>query len=91
MLLEVNVKLIFFYEPKPDAGDFTFMDVVREKRKDKTCDEENEKLSECSGDSSDESERDLHFNDSEEVMNGFDEGVGAGVDGEPRTENVANS
>lgn len=42
------------------------MDGVEEKCKGKTCDEEDAKLSECSGNSSDESVTDVHFDDSEQ-------------------------
>ncbi|CAI8614007.1 unnamed protein product [Vicia faba] len=52
-----------YCEPKLDEGDFTLMDNAREKGKGKSCEEDKEKISDCSGESSDESVRDVHFDD----------------------------
>ncbi|KAI5386619.1 hypothetical protein KIW84_072956 [Lathyrus oleraceus] len=73
-----NCEVEKFSEPKLVTGEATFMDKVREKGMGKAFDEEDDKLSECSGHSSDESVRDVHFDDSEEErMKRFDEGVDA--------------
>ncbi|KAI5386697.1 hypothetical protein KIW84_073011 [Lathyrus oleraceus] len=87
-----NCEVKVLCEPKPVKGEVTFMDKVKEKVKGQTCDEDVDELSECNGDSSDESVRGIYFDDNkEERMKWFDEWVDVGVDGEPRTEPIANS
>ncbi|CAI8612998.1 unnamed protein product [Vicia faba] len=87
-----NCEVEIFSEPKLVTREAAFMNMVKEKGNGKICDEDDGKLSECSGDSSDEYVMGVHFDDSEEEgMKGFDEGVDVGVDGEPRTKIVANS
>ncbi|KAI5401124.1 hypothetical protein KIW84_065822 [Lathyrus oleraceus] len=91
-----NCEVEIFCEPKPVPSEAIFMDKVKDKGKGKKYDEDDDKLSESSGDSSDESMRGVHFDDSEEKrMKGFDEGLDegldAGVDGETITEPVANN
>ncbi|XP_058734254.1 uncharacterized protein LOC131605982 [Vicia villosa] len=85
-----------YCEPKPDEGELTFMDFVRRKGKGKSCASEKEPLGECSGDSSDESIKDVHFDDGEEErMHGFEddfeEVVGVGVTSEIRSPPVTNN
>lgn len=91
-----NCQVEIICEPKLNTGEAIFMDRVREKGKGKTCDEKDDKLNECSDDSSDEFVRGVHFDDSEDERmkwfdEGFDEGVDVCGDGEPRTETLANS
>lgn len=90
-----NCEVEILCEPKPVPSEAIFMDRVKDKGKGKKYDEYDGKLSESSGDSSDESMRGVHFDDSEEKrMKGFDEGLDegldAGVDGETITEPVAS-
>ncbi|XP_058752080.1 uncharacterized protein LOC131625205 [Vicia villosa] len=85
-----------YCEPKPDEGELTFMESVRQKGKGKACASEKEPLHECSGDSSDESIKDVHFDDSEEErMNGFEDDfeelVGVGKTSEVRSPPVTNN
>ncbi|CAL5188337.1 unnamed protein product [Lathyrus oleraceus] len=94
--IENNCEVEISCESKPITGEATFMDKVKEKGKGKTCDEVSDKLSESNGDSSDESARGVHFDDSEEkrmkrFIEGYDKGLDAGVDDDPRTEHVANN
>ncbi|XP_058762568.1 uncharacterized protein LOC131635949 [Vicia villosa] len=85
-----------YCEPKPDEGELSFMESVRQKGKGKSCASEKEPLHECSGDSSDESIKDVHFDDSEEErMNGFEDDfeelVGVGKTSEVRSPPVTNN
>lgn len=91
-----NCEVEILCEPKLVTGEVTFMDRVNGKGKGKICDENDDKLSEGSDESSDEFVRGVHFDDSdEEKTKVFDEGldkwVDPGVDGEHRTEHVANN
>ncbi|CAK8574861.1 unnamed protein product [Lathyrus sativus] len=64
-----------FCEPKV-VGEDTFMDKFRERGKGIKCGEDSDRLSKASDDSSDESLRGVHFDDSEEEgIKGFDEGL----------------
>lgn len=54
-----NCEVEIFSEPKPVTGEATFMDRVKDKGKGKKYDEDDDKLSESSGDSSDEFVRGL--------------------------------